>query len=594
MTQAERDEQLAALLDDLTAAAERGDTDRVQRVVAEHPALADDIRELWGAVMVASAVAQSSATLALTGSDSEPTRSVEADIALPRDFGDYTLREEIGRGGMGVVYRAQQRSLGREVAVKVILRGALASPADVARFRSEAEAAARLEHPGIVPIFEIGEVDGHVYFTMPLVQGETLSELLAQGPLSNRDAARLVRDVARAIQYAHDRGVVHRDLKPANVLVDRDERTHVTDFGLAKRVYEERTTNLTATGAILGTPSYMAPEQAAGGRGEVGPGADVYSLGALLYALLTGRPPFQGPSPVDTVLMVLEQDPVPPRLLNARVDRDLEMIVLRCLQKPQELRYASAGELAGDLQHYLVGEPVSARSGQFTQVLARLFRETHHATLLENWGLLWMWHALVLLVICVVTNWFHTQRFAWPQMATPVPYLLLWGGGLAIWAPIFWKLRHRAGPVTAVERQIAHVWAASVVAVIWLFIVEWLLDMPVLTLSPVLGVISGMVFVVKAGILSGAFYFQAAALFATSLVMAVLQSRGFDYGITLFGLVSAATFFLPGLKYYRQSRSQTGAIALRDAAAPLGGSSATESWRTWDGRSDTATAFLVG
>lgn len=576
MTEADRDEQLALLLDELTAAAERGDTEHVQRLAAEHPALADDIRDLWGAVMVAGAVAQSSPTLTLAGSGSEPWRSVPVEMDLPREFGDYTLQEELGRGGMGIVYRAEQRSLGREVAVKVILRGALASSGDVARFRSEAEAAARLEHPGIVPIFEVGEVNGHVYFTMPLVRGQTLNELLADGPLSSRNAARLVRDVARAIQYAHERGVVHRDLKPANVLVDLEERTHVTDFGLAKRVYDERTASLTATGAILGTPAYMAPEQAAGGRGEVGPASDVYSLGALLYALVTGRPPFQGPSPVDTLLMVLEQDPVPPRLLNRQVNRDLEMIVLRCLQKPPELRYRSAGELAADLQAYLDGEPVSARSGQFTQVLARLFRETHHATLLENWGLLWMWHALVVLVICLVTNWFHTEHGRWPQMATPVPYMLLWGGGLAIWAPIFWKLRHRAGPVTAVERQIAHVWAGSVISVIWLFIVEWLLGLPVLTLSPVLGVISGMVFLVKAGILSGAFYFHAAALFATSIIMAVLQSRDFEYGITLFGLVSAATFFLPGLKYYRQSRREAVVIASRDVAVPTRGRSASD------------------
>jgi hypothetical protein len=210
-------------------------------------------------------------------------------------------------------------------------------------------------------------------------------------------------------------------------------------------------------------------------------------------------------------------------------------------------------------------------------VLARLFRETHHATVLENWGLLWMWHALVLLVICVITNWLHMQRHAWPQMATPVPYLLLWGGGLAIWAPIFWKLRHRAGPVTAVERQIAHVWAGSVVAVIWLFIIEWLLRMPVLRLSPVLGVISGMVFIVKAGILSGAFYFHAAALFATSIVMAVLQSRGFEYGITLFGLVSAATFFLPGLKYYRQSGRESAAITSPGDAGPSWDNSVNDS-----------------
>ena len=575
MTEAERDVQLALLLEELTAAAGRGETDPAQRLAATHPALADEIRNLWGAVMVASAAAQSSLTPTQTTGESRPL--ARSEMTLPREFGDYTLREEIGRGGMGIVYRAEQRSLSREVAMKVILRGALASGADIARFRSEAEAAARLEHPGIVPIFEVGEADGHMYFTMPLVQGRTLSDFIADGPLPNREAARLVRDVARAIQYAHERGVVHRDLKPANVLVDRENRTHVTDFGLAKRVYDDRAASLTATGAILGTPSYMAPEQAAGGRGDVGPASDVYSLGALLYALVTGRPPFQGPSPVDTVLMVLEQDPVPPKLLNPRVNRDLEMVVLRCLQKPLELRYASAGDLANDLQAYLNGEPVSARSGQFVQVLARLFRETHHATLLENWGLLWMWHALVVLIICLVTNWFHTLRGSWPQMATPVPYLLLWGGGLAIWAPIFWTLRHRAGPVTAVERQIAHVWAGSVVSVIWLFLVEWLLKMPVLTLSPVLGVINGMVFIVKAGILSGAFYFQAAALFATSLVMAALQSRGFEYGITLFGLVSAATFFLPGLKYYRQSRREKLAVTYCDAAARPRDSSARDS-----------------
>ena len=566
MTEAERDVQLAVLLEELTEAAGRGETDPAQRLAATHPALADDIRNLWGAVIVANAAAQSSQTLTQAQTSSEPRPSARMEMTLPREFGDYTLREEIGRGGMGIVYRAEQRSLGREVAMKVILRGALASDTDIARFRSEAEAAARLEHPGIVRIFEVGEEEGHMYFTMPLVQGRTLSDLIADGPLPNREASRLVRDVARAIQYAHERGVVHRDLKPANVLVDRENRAHVTDFGLAKRVYDDGAANLTATGAILGTPSYMAPEQAAGGRGEVGPAADVYSLGALLYALVTGRPPFQGPSPVDTVLMVLEQDPVPPKLLNPRVNRDLEMVVLRCLQKPLELRYASAGELANDLQAYLNGEPVSARSGQFIQVLARLFRETHHATLLENWGLLWMWHALVVLIICLITNWFHTLRGNWPQMATPVPYLILWGGGLAIWAPIFWKLRHRAGPVTAVERQIAHVWAGSVVSVIWLFLVEWLLKMPVLALSPVLGVINGMVFIVKAGILSGAFYIQAAALFTTSLVMAALQSRGFEYGITLFGLVSAATFFLPGLKYYRQSRREKLTITFRDEA----------------------------
>jgi serine/threonine-protein kinase len=438
--------------------------------------------------------------------------------------------------------------------VKLILRGALASSDDRIRFRSEAEAAARLEHPGIVPIFEIGEYEGQYFFSMPLLAGSTLADKVAEGPLSSLEAAKLMRSVAKAIQYAHDRGIVHRDLKPANILLDDAQRPHVTDFGLAKNLRESKSTGVaTVTGAVLGTPTYMAPEQATGARGAVGPASDVYSLGAILYALLTGRPPLQGPTPVDTVLMVLEQEPVLPRMLNPRIDRDLEMIVQRCLQKQADLRYASAAELAKDLDAYIAGEPVSARSGRFTQVVARVFSETHHAALLENWGLLWIWHSLVLLVICLVTNWFHELRSTWPQMDTPIPYLLLWGGGLAIWAPIFWRLRHRAGPVTAVERQIAHIWAASVVSVVALFVVEYLLRLPVLTLSPVLGIISGAVFVAKAGILSGAFYLHATALFVTALAMAELQAIGFPYAISLYGFVSAATFFVPGLKYYRQS-----------------------------------------
>ena len=338
---------------------------------------------------------------------------------------DYELQEELGRGGMGVVYRAWQPSLQRDVAVKLILRGTLASADELARFQAEAEAAGRLQHPHIVPIYEVASHDGQCYFSMQLVEGETLAEKLADGPLPAREAVRLMATVARAIHYAHTQGIVHRDLKPANILIDADGEPHVTDFGLAKQL--DAGASLTRTGAVLGTPAYMAPELASGDRGSVGPACDVYSLGTILYALLTGRPPFQGPSPVDTVLMVLEQDPLPPRLLNPKLDRDLEMIVLKCLQKPPELRYASAAALADDLTAYLNDEPISARSGQFSQVVARVFRETHHATVLENWGLLWMWHAAVILVMCLVTNWLHAKRVEWPECAKPWPYLLAVG-----------------------------------------------------------------------------------------------------------------------------------------------------------------------
>jgi serine/threonine-protein kinase len=223
------------------------------------------------------------------------------------------------------------------------------------------------------------------------------------------------------------------------------------------------------------------------------------------------------------------------------------MIALRCLQKLPSLRYASAGELAADLTAYLAGEPVSARSGRFSQVVARWFRETHHATVLENWGLLWMLHSAALLVICLLTNAMYLGRTHWPWLSSPWPYLALWTLGLGTWAAVFWMLRRRAGPVTFVERQIAHLWAGSIVAIAMLFWVEWLLGLEVLELSPVLALINGSVFLAKAGILSGRFYFQAMLLYFTAPVMAVVP----NYGISIFGAVSAAAFFFPGLKYFR-------------------------------------------
>ena len=546
----QRDLRLAEILQQV-ADAPAGERPSLESLVLAHPDLAAELRELWGAVMVVDAVAGRPHDLEETpllrdgrraGSDSRP----------PRQLGDYELLEELGRGGMGIVYRARQTSLGREVAVKVLLRGADANAGDQARFQQEIKAVARLDHPNIVPIYETGSVDGWRYFGMKLVEGRTLAQVLAEGPMDQIDAARLVMRIAGAVDYAHVQGVVHRDLKPANILLDDAGRPFVSDFGLAKRTAADLT--LTTTGAILGTPAYMAPEQASGERGDVGPAADVFSLGAILYALVTGRPPFQGSTPVNTVLMLLEQDPVPPRLLDRSLDRDLEMIALRCLQKPPELRYASAGALSKDLNAYLPGGDVAARSGKLSHVVARGFRETHHATVLENWGALWMWHAAVLLILCLVTNWLDVHRGDWPATNLHWPYVALWGGGLAVWAPIFWALRRRAGPVTAVERQIAHAWGGSIVAVVLLFVVEALLKLPVLTLSPVLGLIAGLVFTVKGGILAGAFYVSAFALFACGLTMAAMQRMGCPYGVSLFGLVAAGAFFIPGLKYHRQGK----------------------------------------
>ncbi len=277
-----------------------------------------------------------------------------------RYFGDYELLSEIARGGMGVVYKAKQVNLNRLVALKMILAGQLASDEDVKRFYTEAEAAAALEHPGIVPIFEIGTHNDQHFFSMGFVDGGSLADKVKDGPLPSQDAAIYTKKVAEAIAYAHSKGVIHRDLKPANVLLDRNGEPKVTDFGLARRA--ESNSDLTRTGAVMGTPSYMPPEQAAGKTGEVGPLADVYSLGAILYCLLTGRPPFQSSNPLDTLLQVIEREPASVTILNPAAPKDLETICHKCLQKDPAKRYASAKELADDIARWTKGEPIRARA----------------------------------------------------------------------------------------------------------------------------------------------------------------------------------------------------------------------------------------
>ncbi len=275
------------------------------------------------------------------------------------DFGDYELLEKIGRGGQGLVYKARQKSLNRTVALKIIGLGQWATEAHIKRFRLEAEAAASLEHPGIVPIHEVGERDGSCYFTMKFVEGGQLDEVVSRETMPTRRAAELIAKLARTVHYAHEHGIVHRDIKPGNILLDAKGEPHLTDFGLARLAETE--SNVTRTIDVLGTPSYMAPEQARGKKAEITSASDVYGLGAVLYQLLTGHPPFVGGTTYETVRLVLDTEPRQPRLLNPKVDRDLSTICLKCLEKDPQRRYASALALAEDLECWLKHEPIRAR-----------------------------------------------------------------------------------------------------------------------------------------------------------------------------------------------------------------------------------------
>ncbi len=377
------DDPLNSIIAKILEAENRGEAVDREALYGEHPELADSLRSFFShhqymksvsgideptLPLAAEGITGDEPTLAFSGTVSDQralplkTNRSTAKHSIVGDqvcyFGDYELLEEIARGGMGIVFKAKQINLNRIVALKMILSGQFAGEEDVQRFYTEAEAAAQLDHPGIVPIFEIGEHQGKHYFSMGYVEGVSLAHKVADGPLPPRAAVELVKKVCDAMQYAHERGVIHRDLKPANILIDVNGQPKITDFGLAKRTDVD--SNLTGAGQILGTPAYMPPEQASGNN-KVGPLADVYSLGAVLYCLLTGRPPFQAASPMDTLLQVLERDTVPPRMLNPQIPKDLDTICLKCLRKESHLRYSSALTLADDLHRWLEGIPILAR-----------------------------------------------------------------------------------------------------------------------------------------------------------------------------------------------------------------------------------------
>ncbi len=353
------DEHLLNVLDDYLARLQAGEKPDRHALVEKHPELASAL-DCLDALEILALPAGKDPTLEGGDSDTAP-----AIGELPRDFGPYELIREIGRGGMGVVYEARQKGLDRSVAVKMILAGHLASPELVRRFQAEAKAAARLRHSNIVHIHEVGQCHGQDFFAMEYIDGQSLAERMRHGPIDVSAAVRLLATVARAVEHLHRQGIVHRDLKPSNILLDADGQPYVSDFGLAK-IFDAGA-EATTTGVIAGTPCYMAPEQAMGRRAKIGPATDVYSLGAILYELLTGAPPFRAETPLDTLMEMLAGDPARPRSLNPHIPRGLELICLKCLAKEPGDRYPSAAALADDLDRFARGEALAVRQPSLLQ-----------------------------------------------------------------------------------------------------------------------------------------------------------------------------------------------------------------------------------
>ncbi|WP_165228658.1 serine/threonine-protein kinase [Aquisphaera insulae] len=439
-----REARLDGIIADYLAAEDRGQPPAAEDLIAGHPEFAQELSAFFIAQARLRRLARRSrgadrapepaetisgsdlGTTAVRGDDepdpmttevddppeAEDPSAAEPDPAFPdgsrvRYFGDFILIEVLGRGGMGIVYRARQVSLDRQVALKMIRADRLAGTADLRRFRNEVEVVSRLDHPNLLPVLEFGQHAGQRYFTMPLVAGGSLADHLEGYVDDLRDAAETLAAVADAVQHAHERGILHRDLKPGNVLLDAEGRPHVSDFGLARRLDVEP--GLTQDGAILGTPAYMSPEQASGLREAVTTAADVYGLGAILYAMITGRPPHQGDSTADLLRRVRDVAPEPPSRLNPRIDGRLENVCLKCLEKEPRRRYASAAALAADLRRWLRGEPVEARpAGPAVRLFLWCRRRPAQATLA---GLLAA--SLLLGSVAVFWQWRQAEGERW-------------------------------------------------------------------------------------------------------------------------------------------------------------------------------------
>jgi serine/threonine protein kinase len=546
----ERDAAVAAFLD-----AAGDDAGEAATLPVDDPALAGFLRQhrqlaelgSWWRVAAGEGSRGAARSSAVAGAAGPPSPPGDAPLpALP----GYEILREIARGGMGVVYEARQTGLNRAVAVKLILHGAVASGADRRRFATEAAAAAKLKHPNIVVIHDVGEHAGQPYFSMEYVAGESLAAVTRRKLLAAKQAAHYVAEVARAVQFAHERGVLHRDIKPSNVLIDESGRVRVMDFGLAKQV--DADDQLTATGQLLGTPSYMAPEQIAGPPSAVGPACDVYGLGALLYELLTGQPPFRGASQVETLLEALELDPPLPRRLNPDAPRELEMIALKCLEKNPANRYATAADVAADLDRYLDGETLSISSPNLLDRLRRSLERSkfdREIYLISRMLLHVAWIALATHVLVFV------NAVVRPAHATA------WLAAIRAWevaamGALFWIRRDVWYPPRgAPARQLAAVWLGYLAGSIVLLVVDYL-QAPAgrpydgLDAYPSMAVLASLAFM----ILGSSYWGYCYLIGGLFLVLAIALTAAPLVAPLAFGALWAASLVLLGRRLDRLAR----------------------------------------
>ncbi|HEV7998345.1 MAG TPA: serine/threonine-protein kinase [Planctomycetaceae bacterium] len=535
----QEDAELFAVLDRYMSSLHEGDLPSRSVLLERHPSLVKWVRylELLDQLAPESSGERQPAD--------QPRRTEDAE---PQPFGKYELRGEIGRGGMGVVYRAHQTDLDRPVALKMILSSRLASPDDVRRFYAEARAAGSLRHPNIVGIHEAGEVHGQHFFAMDFIEGRSLAQELERGPFDAQRAAECVAAVGRAVQYLHDHNMIHRDLKPSNILLAPDGTPYVTDFGLAK-TYGSNSAH-TQSGLIVGTIGYMSPEQAAGHAPAHSPLSDIYSLGAILFELLTGRPPFQNASPIDTLLEVIESEPPRPRQLNRNIPLALELVCLRCLEKDPRRRYPSAAALVEDLEHFLRGEPLSVTpAGVIHRVLRWARREP---TLAMHLGAIFI-SALIVQVKYMISGY-------------DLPYHLVVMGLFAAWATVAvmcqFLLRHSTD--NNVANFARYLWAAAdtYLLTLTLYVAENPLG-PLLVGYPLLIVASGLFFRVRLV----TFMTLACLLAYTSLVVVgrdpIVKSHYtliYAAALAVIGLVCGyQTYRVRVLSGYFEGRGRTGA-----------------------------------